>query len=214
MRLVRISVCFLMAATFPLGRSVGEEAPVAPPSNIPQGRTVNCDSFYPLSLRAPDISTSDILSVHIAKDGAVSKAVLLHRSSNEAFDQAALACSKVAYISPAKAKGVPIDVDWQIAIQWTADHSFVLPVYLAGGSCSSFYPELSRRLDEEGFVTAEFVIDVDGSVRDVVLNSSTGFPRLDQASIDCLSSWRYPVAFHYGKPVALERGMNVGWKLH
>lgn len=71
------------------------------------------------------------------------------------------------------------------------------------------YPSLSRRLGENGRVLLDVHILPDGSVGEIRLRQSSGYPRLDQAALDTVRRWRYvparrgdePIAFWYVQPI-------------
>ncbi len=53
------------------------------------------------------------------------------------------------------------------------------------------YPALSRRLREQGRVLLDVYILADGSVGQLRLKRSSGYPRLDEAALDAVRRWRY-----------------------
>lgn len=53
------------------------------------------------------------------------------------------------------------------------------------------YPAVSRRLKEEGSVVLEVFIQADGSVGDLRVKRSSGFPRLDEAALAAVRRWKY-----------------------
>lgn len=65
------------------------------------------------------------------------------------------------------------------------------------------YPPLSRRLGEAGTVHLDVLVNPDGSVAQLVLAKSSGYPRLDRSAIETVqSSWKFEPAREGGKPVA------------
>ena len=72
------------------------------------------------------------------------------------------------------------------------------------------YPALSRRLGEQGRVMLDVYILPDGSVGEIRLNRSSGFPRLDNAALQAVKTWKYvpakrgdkPIPFWYVQPVS------------
>lgn len=72
------------------------------------------------------------------------------------------------------------------------------------------YPPLSRRLGEQGRVMLDVFILPDGSVGEIKLNRSSGFPRLDNAALQAVKTWKYvparrgdkPIPFWYVQPVS------------
>jgi protein TonB len=56
------------------------------------------------------------------------------------------------------------------------------------------YPQLSRKLREQGTVVLELTVLVNGTVTDVIVLQSSGYPRLDQAALSAVQHWRYQAA--------------------
>ena len=77
-----------------------------------------------------------------------------------------------------------------------------------------YYPQLSVKLGEQGTTTLSFKIDTNGNVKDPVVANSSGSDRLDQATINCVSSWRYKPAIQNGQPVEFTWQTAVKWQLH
>jgi periplasmic protein TonB len=69
--------------------------------------------------------------------------------------------------------------------------------------CTSYFPDLSRRLNESGDVLIHYDVGVDGSITNVGIAKSSGSDRLDQAAVSCVSSkWRDTPATQGNTPVA------------
>jgi len=69
----------------------------------------------------------------------------------------------------------------------------ISPARLANGrnlgeACESYYPSASRRLSEEGSVVILFRVLVNGHVGETKIETSSGYPRLDEATAKCLTS--------------------------
>ena len=65
------------------------------------------------------------------------------------------------------------------------------------------YPHLSRRLGEEGTVRLNILVNPDGSVAQLEVAKSSGYPRLDRSAIETVqSSWKFEPARQGGMPVA------------
>ncbi len=80
-------------------------------------------------------------------------------------------------------------------------------------SCQQKYPPLAVRLGHEGTTGLSFRIGADGSVKDVRVSSSSGHDELDQAAVNCASSWQYKPAIQNNQPVEVPWQTNVKWKL-
>ncbi len=69
--------------------------------------------------------------------------------------------------------------------------------------CTTYYPDLSRRLSESGDVLIHYDVGVDGAITNVGVAKSSGSERLDNAAVSCVSSrWRNTPAMEGDKPVA------------
>ena len=80
------------------------------------------------------------------------------------------------------------------------------------------YPHMSRRLGEQGTVVLRVLVKSDGTIGAAEVESSSSFPRLDQAAIDAVKIWRlnpakidgkaidkwYSISFPFKLPVKLE----------
>lgn len=72
------------------------------------------------------------------------------------------------------------------------------------------YPPLSRRLGEQGQVLFDVYILADGTVGEIRLKVSSGYPRLDAAAREAVQRWRYvparrgntAIAYWYVQPVS------------
>jgi protein TonB len=63
------------------------------------------------------------------------------------------------------------------------------------------YPSLSRRLGEEGTVLLRAELDEHGFVAAVRIASGSGHPRLDEAALAAIRTWRCTPAQRNGQPV-------------
>jgi protein TonB len=60
------------------------------------------------------------------------------------------------------------------------------------------YPSASRRAGEQGTVMLKILIGEDGRARDVQVERSSGFARLDDAAVDAVRKWRFAAAVKNG----------------
>jgi TonB family protein len=195
--------------------ALADDPATVPPKNTPAGRVRFCDAYYPPDAKSAGIEGIAVLAVHIERDGAISKPHLIRSTGNTALDLATLKCAAMTFVMPVKSNGVPVAVDWRIRVRWSlTGQSFAMPDYVSGGTCAGLYPPISQRNSEEGVTIVRYRVGTDGSVSGVTVTRSSSFPRLDQATIECVSTWRYPVITRAGKPIEIERGVNMAWALH
>jgi protein TonB len=85
-----------------------------------------------------------------------------------------------------------------------AEPAPVIPPRADAGQLSNpapIYPNLSRRLREEGIVVLEILIKADGTVGEIRIKDSSGFKRLDDTAVKAVSHWRYQPATQGGKAI-------------
>lgn len=63
------------------------------------------------------------------------------------------------------------------------------------------YPEVARRMEQEGTVFVKMLVDRDGSVMRVVVVRPSGFPTLDTAAVEAAYNWKFSPAIQNKKPV-------------
>lgn len=90
----------------------------------------------------------------------------------------------------------------------------VPPIIDAARNCPKpEYPPASKRLEESGAVVLRFLIGTDGQVMDAKVETSTGYPRLDQAAIRSLSQCHFKVGTLDGKPEQSWASLKYVWQL-
>lgn len=75
------------------------------------------------------------------------------------------------------------------------------------------YPAASRRSGESGAVVLRFDVDADGRVIDNDVESTSGYPRLDQAAKNALALCRFTPGTVDGKPVRAVAHLQYVWTL-
>jgi protein TonB len=63
------------------------------------------------------------------------------------------------------------------------------------------YPPVSRRLNEEGTVILRVELDERGQVAIAKVATASGYPRLDEAALSAIRSWRCAPVIRNGQPV-------------
>lgn len=75
------------------------------------------------------------------------------------------------------------------------------------------YPELARKLRQEGLVTLAAIISADGTVEELRIIGSA-FPLLDEAALAAVSRWRYRPGTLNGRPVRVILTVTASFRLH
>lgn len=75
------------------------------------------------------------------------------------------------------------------------------------------YPPAARRAGESGAVVLRFLIEADGSVVDSLVDTSSGFERLDEAARTALAACRFKPGSVDGRPERSWARIRYVWKL-
>jgi len=76
-----------------------------------------------------------------------------------------------------------------------------------------YYPDASKRANEEGTCLVKLTVAPDGRITDQSIEKSSGFPRLDDACLKGVRGQRLIPATEDGKPVELTTVVPITWKL-
>lgn len=76
-----------------------------------------------------------------------------------------------------------------------------------------YYPDASRRAGEEGRCIVEMTVGADGVIKNEKIQTSSGFPRLDEACLKGVHGQRMMPATEEGKPVEKIVSIPIQWKL-
>jgi protein TonB len=75
------------------------------------------------------------------------------------------------------------------------------------------YPAESISLREVGTTQVQYLVLVDGTVRDTIVARSSGSSRLDRAAVDIVTRWRFKPATENGRPIPAWSSANVVFAL-
>jgi protein TonB len=90
----------------------------------------------------------------------------------------------------------------------------VAPTAIAYGSRTSVpYPIDAMRRHEQGTVILHVLVDADGKVLTVEIETSSGSPRLDRAARDAVRQWRFNPAKHGGAALSAWARVPVSFNL-
>jgi protein TonB len=76
-----------------------------------------------------------------------------------------------------------------------------------------WYPDASKRANEEGRCTVTVTVAADGHISGETIQTSSGFPRLDDACLKAVHGQRMMPATEDGKPVEKTVALPIVWKL-
>lgn len=102
---------------------------------------------------------------------------------------------------PQRAETSPIPAPVQAKANTSEGAPVTAPHELQHQNPDPPYPSISRRRGEEGTVVLELLVLKDGSVDDVKIKESSGFPRLDKSAMDAVRRWRYNPAKRGGQAI-------------
>jgi protein TonB len=76
-----------------------------------------------------------------------------------------------------------------------------------------YYPDASKRANEEGRCVLLMKVAANGQILDATIQTSTGFPRLDEACLKGVKGQKMGPAMEDGKPVEGTFPFAITWKL-
>jgi TonB family protein len=80
-------------------------------------------------------------------------------------------------------------------------------------NCADDYPFFARIFGDEGTTELAFIVQADGTVSGIKVTNSSGYDRLDDAAVDCVSRWHYRPALKDNALVDAPMKVAVVWKL-
>lgn len=76
-----------------------------------------------------------------------------------------------------------------------------------------YYPNTSRNLGEEGRTRIRLCVGTNGRVTEATVDQTSGFPRLDEASVRMAKQFRFRPATQDGKPIPQCFVQPISWSL-
>lgn len=176
-----------------------------------------CGPFYPSMPELAGVQGTTLLLVRVTQDGVMKDPAIIQSSHDGDLDEAGLACiANAPRAAPLVHDGKPIEASWVVRVVWQLHGpSFwqFAPATGAANSCTSSYPAFAASKHLQGTTRLSYHVATDGSVKDPVVTRSSGSANLDQAALTCVMAFRYWPATHDGKPVELDRTIDVDWNL-
>lgn len=75
------------------------------------------------------------------------------------------------------------------------------------------YPAFAILHHHQGDVTLNFTVNTDGTVSNVLVSQSSGYPELDEAAIECVVKFIYKPATKDTQPLAKDWHATIHWFL-
>ncbi len=76
-----------------------------------------------------------------------------------------------------------------------------------------YYPDASKRANEEGRCIVSMTVGADGTIKNESIQTTSGFPRLDEACLKGVHGQKMKPATEDGKPVEKTVSIPIVWKL-
>ena len=211
----RCKACVTAAATALLFVAVAsaQEAASAPRSGAnTRARLVNindCKPSYPReSLRAEEAGRTR-LRVHVAASGELRGVSLIQCSGFVRLDEAMIDAMGRCKFAPALQAGVDIDASFILDYNWRIEG----PPPTVADICQPEYPIESVRAQEQGKTTLRFEVDAGGGAQKIEIAQSSGFARLDEASIAALRRCRFKLPPAAASAPAPRTQVEFIWRL-
>ncbi len=116
--------------------------------------------------------------------------------------------------APASSQSAPGDAPKTMSLQAIENPvKIISPQIVERSSCIEDYSVASARANERGTVNLKMIIGTDGVPHDVTVDTSSGYARLDDAAVACISRWRYTPATMDGVPVEIESHPSISFDL-
>jgi len=77
----------------------------------------------------------------------------------------------------------------------------------------AYYPDAAKRAHEEGRCIVMVTVSAEGRITAAHLQTSSGYPRLDQACLEAVANQRMLPATENGRPIEKTMSVPIVWKL-
>jgi len=169
--------------------------------------------YPPMSQMTSEQGTT-LVTVSIGADGVPTKVTVSASSGSIRLDEAAATYIKDNWRWNAPITGCkPVAVETRVSVNWdlrnTAANAFQPPsVFMDARD----YPPDALKRREQGSVTMTVMITAQGQVFPIVARSS-GFPELDQKSVEVIKGWHFSPAVLEGRPMMTAIFLVSVWRI-
>ncbi|HEX3673781.1 MAG TPA: energy transducer TonB [Rhizomicrobium sp.] len=191
-------------------------SPLGPPHDCPP------EIFYPASAWKAHEEGTTMIAFRVTAEGKVEDIRINKSSGSAALDLATVLCASYWRYVPATQNGKPVDAPWKVTVNWALSEEtaarldaapeppVTMPYPKRGNDCEE-HREVSTGEANPGPVILAFKIEPDGSVKDVVLQASSGDRVYDAYAASCVAGWHYVPATQNGVPVEYDWRAEITW---
>jgi protein TonB len=182
----------------------------------PAVRPPNCAKYLPPGMAPPNSASATLFSFRLTAQGDMRDVALFGSSGNASLDKAALACAGDYHMPPITVAGTAVEITWIMGYFWRPRSPTFAAVTPSGQPDLCTFDRLPpgiAQLHVSGTTVLSYRIGTDGAVKDLLVAQSSGNDGLDQASLDCVASWRFFPAKQNGQPVEIDRTAVLQWQL-
>jgi TonB family protein len=171
--------------------------------------------FYPRVSRELSEQGSCSVEVQVGINGIVGEAKIIDSTGYSTLDEGCVAAAKARRFIPATVGGRVVVSRTIFPIKWTIKGQ-IGPFVKENEKLHigpDYYPEVSRRLHQEGDCLVNIMVDADGKPSEATILQSTGFPALDQACLIAAEGAEYTPGFFDGVRSKLNTHVFLSWRL-
>jgi TonB family protein len=195
----------LLALSLNVGAQGSADAPTRP-------RLIDiqeCKPAYPKDTLRAEEEGKTAVRLHVAASGELRGVSLVRSSGSARLDQAVIDAMSRCRFAPGRQGGAAVEGDFTIEYVWRLEPP-------TDRICRPVYPAASIEAEEQGMTALEFHVGENGKASDIRVATSSGYERLDAASIEALRRCTFRVAASAAgasAPAAGPRKMQFNWKL-
>ncbi|HUO99488.1 MAG TPA: energy transducer TonB [Rhizomicrobium sp.] len=164
------------------------------------------------------------LTFHVRKDHSVTDIALVNSTGDQDLDRKLVDC-----VSKINIDQEPRDGQWSGQLSWDfvpsdfgSEWTFATIGPMEGNAtpplpvgkphtCDEYYSADAMLSGLSGTTKLSFIVTEDGSVKDLAITERSTSKRLDEASMECVSHWKYRPATVGGRPVTAKWSAEVKW---
>lgn len=157
-----------------------------------------------------------LISVRIAADGKMGNPVLIQSSGDGDLDAAVVACADGYRSEPTIVAGKPGEATWVMRYfcrEGWCGFTAADPMVGRHVDCSRGVLGPVPKLAANAQTLLSYRIETDGGVGEVGVMQSSGAPRLDDAAVRCVSSYRYFPVYQNGQPARVDKTLAMRWQI-